>query len=428
MRDEQGSVAVIVALGLTVLLGVAALAVDLGLTWAVRAEAQTAADAAALAGAARLPGDPAAALAAAAAALADDLPGGSLPAGLGWAANGDEGDGEVRCWRPPDPTPPPGTPCVAGATAIQVVTPPVREPYAFAGVFGRAATDVRATARAAVLSAGELLPWGLLAGDPVPPGGLACLAAVPAATRAGPCQGAASLQALDSPRSPCQRGGPAYVDNLEAGIDHPLAAEGALVEDACDPAGTPTVMTAARGGPSATGAGLLGVPDGRLRDRPALGGVVLGAGWDGDFLDPAEAGAGGLPVAPGYTGGGFFAPGHDFASYQACLTSPAAPGCAAIFAPRLVASARFGYLPLLEPLGGVGGWPGPGGRLRVVGFQAAFIGMPLTAAGQPTVGQGAVAAVTVHLLPAALLPDDLVGPGAGGVAFTGGPRTVRLTG
>src|SRR6266545_2174479 len=51
---ERGSVAVLMALALTVLLGFAALVVDVGLSWAVRAEAQTAADAAALAGAGRL--------------------------------------------------------------------------------------------------------------------------------------------------------------------------------------------------------------------------------------------------------------------------------------------------------------------------------------------------------------------------------------
>ena len=55
---ERGGVAVLVALALTALLGFAALVVDVGLLWAVRAEAQTAADAAALAGAARLADGP----------------------------------------------------------------------------------------------------------------------------------------------------------------------------------------------------------------------------------------------------------------------------------------------------------------------------------------------------------------------------------
>lgn len=46
---ERGSVAMVVALALTPLLGFAALVVDVGLSWAVRTEAQTAADPAALA-------------------------------------------------------------------------------------------------------------------------------------------------------------------------------------------------------------------------------------------------------------------------------------------------------------------------------------------------------------------------------------------
>lgn len=59
-RDERGATAVFMALGMTVLLGSAAIAVDLGMLMTARAEAQNAADAAALAGAASLiyaPGD-----------------------------------------------------------------------------------------------------------------------------------------------------------------------------------------------------------------------------------------------------------------------------------------------------------------------------------------------------------------------------------
>jgi hypothetical protein len=52
----------VVALALTLLLGFAALVVDVGLSWAVRVEAQTAA--AALAGASRLAAGPTAAVAA----------------------------------------------------------------------------------------------------------------------------------------------------------------------------------------------------------------------------------------------------------------------------------------------------------------------------------------------------------------------------
>jgi Flp pilus assembly protein TadG len=64
-----------VALALTVLLGIAALVVDVGLSWAARAEAQTAADAAALAGAGRLAAGPAEAVAAVRQYLDANVPG-----------------------------------------------------------------------------------------------------------------------------------------------------------------------------------------------------------------------------------------------------------------------------------------------------------------------------------------------------------------
>jgi hypothetical protein len=427
---ERGAVAVVVALSLTVLLGFTALVVDVGLGWAARAQAQTAVDAAALAGAARLPADPAGALAAVRAVLADDLDGATVPAGLGWAGNADEADGDVRCWRPPDPPPAVGTPCAAGTTAIRVLTPPVRARYAFAGVLGRDTTDVKAAAVAGVFSSGQVLPWGLLAGEPVPPAGRVCLVARPALAGVGPCPPSPSPRPLDSPRAGCVQGRAAYVANLAAGIDHPLspdAGEGVL--DTCDPDGTPTELRVGARRRSATGSGLLGEPGGRLRAAPALGGRVLGAGWDGDFLDPADAAApAGLPVTPGYTGGGFFRPGAGFATYLACVAAPAAPGCQSIFSDRIAASPRFCYLPVLAPPDGSAGWPAPGGRLRIVGFRAAFIELPMDAAGRPVSAPGSVALVSLQLLPAALLPDDLVGPAAGAVAWSGGPRTVHLTG
>jgi len=60
--DEHGQVAIVVALMLVVLLGFAALVVDVGLNWAARTQAQAAADAAALAGVIALPSDPTAAV------------------------------------------------------------------------------------------------------------------------------------------------------------------------------------------------------------------------------------------------------------------------------------------------------------------------------------------------------------------------------
>jgi hypothetical protein len=56
--SERGSIAILVALGMTVLLGSCAMVVDIGLTYVQKAKLQNAVDAAALAGAQELPGDP----------------------------------------------------------------------------------------------------------------------------------------------------------------------------------------------------------------------------------------------------------------------------------------------------------------------------------------------------------------------------------
>jgi Putative Flp pilus-assembly TadE/G-like len=145
---ERGSVAITVALAMTMLLGFAALVVDVGLNWAARTSAQSAADSAALAGASRLLADgPAAALLTVDELLTDNLPGLSLPSG--WATNTDVADGEVVCWTLPGPPPGPGADCPEGSNALQVVTPPVRVNYAFAPVLGSNANDIKATAAAA---------------------------------------------------------------------------------------------------------------------------------------------------------------------------------------------------------------------------------------------------------------------------------------
>jgi hypothetical protein len=146
---ERGSVAVLLALALTALLGFAALVVDVGLSWAARAEAQTAADAAALAGAARLGDGPAGVVAAVRQYLDANVPGlADRPADPGWPVNGSDDDGEVVCWTPPAPPPVPGAGCPDGSTAVQVTTPPIVVEYAFAPVLGPAANSIRALAAA----------------------------------------------------------------------------------------------------------------------------------------------------------------------------------------------------------------------------------------------------------------------------------------
>jgi hypothetical protein len=149
--SERGTVAITVALSLTLLLAFAALVVDVGLNWAARTSAQTAADSAALAGASTLLTDgPAAAFDTVETFLGNNQV--SLPAAAGWADDGVVSNGEVVCWTmpddPPDPPPGPGLNCPDGSNALQVITPPINVQYAFAPILGRASNSIKATAAA----------------------------------------------------------------------------------------------------------------------------------------------------------------------------------------------------------------------------------------------------------------------------------------
>jgi len=147
--EERGSVAITVALAMTVLLGFAALVVDIGLNWAARTSAQTAADAAALAGASALVADGgAAAVLAVVDYLDDNIDGLADPSNLVWVDNANESDGEIVCWTLPGPPPGPGAGCPDGSNALQVTTPPVQVQYAFAPVLGQASNNIKARAAA----------------------------------------------------------------------------------------------------------------------------------------------------------------------------------------------------------------------------------------------------------------------------------------
>jgi hypothetical protein len=155
--SERGSVAITVALALTLLLGLAALVVDVGLNWAARTSAQTAADSAALAGASRLLVDgPTAAIGTVQDMLTQNL---VTPGPAGWALDGQEDNGEVVCWTLPDPPPatipPAGFRCPQGSNALRVITPPIQVQYAFAPVLGQRSNSIKAMAAAA---AGPLAP------------------------------------------------------------------------------------------------------------------------------------------------------------------------------------------------------------------------------------------------------------------------------
>jgi Putative Flp pilus-assembly TadE/G-like len=147
---ERGSVAITVALSLTVLLGFAALVVDIGLNWATRTSAQTAADSAALAGASSLLSDGGLAAITTVEDFLNRNVGGlvELPDDAGWATDGNVGNGEVVCWTMPDPVPGPGAACPDGSNALQVTTPPIVVRYAFASVLGKTTSSIRARAAA----------------------------------------------------------------------------------------------------------------------------------------------------------------------------------------------------------------------------------------------------------------------------------------
>jgi hypothetical protein len=149
--SERGSVAITVALALTVLLGLAALVVDVGLNWAARTSAQSAADSAALAGASRLLVDgPTAAIGTVQDLLTQNR---VTPGPAGWALDGQEDNGEVVCWTlpapPPATTPPAGFRCPDGSNALRVITPPINVQYAFAPVLGKRSNSIKAMAAAA---------------------------------------------------------------------------------------------------------------------------------------------------------------------------------------------------------------------------------------------------------------------------------------
>jgi Putative Flp pilus-assembly TadE/G-like len=148
--SERGSVAITVTLSLTLLLGLAALVVDVGLNWAARTSAQTAADSAALAGASQLVvAGPAAAVTTVTDMLKDNL---VTPDDPGWALDGKEDNGEVVCWTLPDPPPsaplPPALRCPPQSNALRVITPPVKVQYAFAPVLGKRSNAIKAMAAA----------------------------------------------------------------------------------------------------------------------------------------------------------------------------------------------------------------------------------------------------------------------------------------
>ncbi len=151
-RREGGVVSVVVALVSLVLLGTAALAVDMGNAYSRKRQVQTEADLAALAGGAKLPAGTSAAKAAAVSSVLDYLQRNATygqPATT-WSAaqlqDGNTANGEV---------------VFENANRMQVTAPPARVDFGLAGVLGFSSTDVAARATVAIRSPGVLMPMWL---------------------------------------------------------------------------------------------------------------------------------------------------------------------------------------------------------------------------------------------------------------------------
>ncbi len=152
-RDDRGAVSVVVALMSLLLLGTAALAVDMGNAYARKRLVQTEVDLAALAGGANLPASTPADENAAVAAVLDYLQRNSTfgQDELSWTAvdlqDGELGNGEVFFDNP---------------NRMRVVAPSATVDFGLAGAMGFSSVDVSATATVEIRSPGRVLPTFLL--------------------------------------------------------------------------------------------------------------------------------------------------------------------------------------------------------------------------------------------------------------------------
>lgn len=462
--DERGAVAVLIAVLLAVLLGFSALVVDVGLDWGARRIAQNAADGAALAGAAKLPEDPAGAVAAAQAYLDANVSNLSSSAPAGWESNQTDTDGEIVCFTPgsdPDPrTQPPASwwGCPAGKTAMMVLTPPVKTTYALAGLLGRAGNEVKATAEAGAFRLKQVLPFGLpatLVDAALGPGGdgEVCMKTAPPAVDACHPPGAGDYMAVDIPRASngCGNGGSDYRDNVQDGADHPITGidYNGNVEisdkNGCGgyKQGTPTVerVETAKGDLADFRAGI----QARLANLadPAY---YIGSGankWDGILLSnsipgPPKVCQGPLSDIAFWNVSGaqaytekWYAPGKHFSDYQAAIALGGAAG--PVFDPSIASSPRFVYLPVLRD-----DVPNGANDVVVKSFMAAYIEKTIAnddAAGSPPTLQCVAPSgatwdfdgITAYLLPDYVLPGDLQAGRGGWTTYAAGqPKTVHL--
>ena len=222
LRQDGGTVIPLVALSIVVLLGMAAFAVDLGLLYGERRQAQTAADASALAGALAMSGGESAAVTDAmelARRNLDQTYDDPTWAAL-WAGCSDAG-------RPASFVPSATSDCISfdhGASLIRVRIPNQSVDAIFGGLLGVDTYRTNATAVARFLPA-LVRPFAAVAGQP---SGEYCLQNPPGGHAKLPCTGPTSgnFGSMHNPRHTLACPGNknnALVWNIALGIDHGIA-------------------------------------------------------------------------------------------------------------------------------------------------------------------------------------------------------------
>jgi Flp pilus assembly protein TadG len=242
-RDERGAVLIIAAIMLVVLLGIAALAVDLGYAYETRRQVQNSADAAALGAAQDLPVLTTTESDAKSLSLTN-LPHGTFP----WSVCTDSGALTV---------PSVDTPCISydtSFTRVRVRLPQQSMPTFFGSALGVSSTSTSASATARTVGAGfaSIEPYALFSGFTA---GLACMKQGPSGHRIATCDDptTGNFNLLDITQygnatlGTPQRCGQSFqrariIDNIAIGSDHMFTVyTGTELDDGCGQPGPNTI-------------------------------------------------------------------------------------------------------------------------------------------------------------------------------------------
>ncbi len=271
-RSDEGATVVVVAFAMTVLLGFAALAIDIGFGYNERRHDQTVADTSVMAGALEAFADDA--------DIVDKVHANAT-------ANGIDVTGWAGCTDPDRPagfTPLAGQECISmggfldgeGGTFLRVRIPDQQTDTTFGRVLGIDFLTTSADAVAKLGPEGEsgVLPFGLLSGTG---NGNTCLRTGPSGTSTPPCDGPETGQffIIDSPwvgsDIPTARicngaNQQRYTGNLKHGLDHLVSKRGTdpKRDDVCDQ-GSPNALETQPGNGFSIDAGLWRDGDARLK-------------------------------------------------------------------------------------------------------------------------------------------------------------------